>query len=107
MRLVFELFVFLWMRALGGVTLVKICDLGNCCVRPKVVNVVVFAHVGNEDVYHDVSVIHGYPNGVFAAGNGGRTLVTLFTGYIFDAVNYCVNLRRGVCRADDKSFGGC
>ena len=89
----------------GGFS-VEVRNLGDLGVRPQVVDVVILPHVGNENVDHDIPVIHGHPYGVLATGNGGGMLLAFYPCGSFDAVDNAVHLSRIVPRANDKGFSG-
>lgn len=75
-------------------------------VFPKVLEVIIVAHVGQEDVDKIRAVVHGHPLGIGASDNGGRLFVGLCAGRFFHGARDGFDLLRRVALADDEMLAG-
>lgn len=84
---------------------IQVCYLFYFCVGPKVFQIVVFALLGEEDVYNDVAVVHGDPFGIPYAVDGEW----LFPGQLVYLVPYFIaescDLAGIAALADNQAIG--
>ena len=64
--------------------------------------IIILAHVGQEDVYHGVGVVHSHPLGILQAHHFNRFLSSKHSHHVGDRVSNGLDLCRRLSCTDDE-----
>ena len=62
------------------------------------------AGIGQEDVYHDIDIVHGDPDAVLETGGSHRFLLQIQPHLVAHRIIDCLYLTRRAALADDKGL---